>query len=262
MLQYLSVYKKLIKLNFVAWLIYRGNFINSLVGSSVWGIFHFVSIIILTSKVSSVYGWTRDELIMLAASFSFMWGFFHLFFARNFEEIAEIINRGDLDRYLLKPLDSQFLLSVYYINFSGFIRTIFGSIVLIYFLVVKNSQVSIINIISFLVLTICGLILIYSIWFLLATLIIWFPRLTNLVEFLYYISGISRYPPEIVKELSVFTFIFLLPLIIFVSTPTKALLNKLFYGDVFELVFFMILLLLASRWFWKFALRYYTSASS
>ena len=262
MKHYLLVYKKLIKLNFATWVIYRGNFINSLIGSTIWGVFHFISIIILTSKISSVYGWTRNELIMLTASFSFLWGFFHLFFAINFEEMAEIINRGNLDQFLLKPLDPQFLLSFNRINFSGFIRTIIGSIVLLYIIVSKHMQVSLINILEFLLLVGCGLILIYSIWFLLATVIIWFPKLTNLVAFLFHISGISRYPPEIVKELNTFTFIFLLPLVIFVSTPTKALLNRLFYGDVFELVFFMILLLLASRKFWKFALRYYTSASS
>lgn len=262
MQHYLSVYKKLVKINFTEWVTHRGNFINSLIGSSFWGIFHFASIIILTSKVSSVYGWTRDELIILTASFSFLWGFFHLFFARNFEEMAEIINRGNLDQFLLKPLDSQFLLSVYYVNFSGFIRSIFGAIVLIFIITSKNMQVSISNAIGFLILVGCGLVLIYSIWFLLATIIIWFPRLTNLVAFLFNISGISRYPPEIVKELNTFTFIFFLPLVIFVSTPTKALLNRFSYGDGFILVFLMTLFLLASRKFWKFALRYYTSASS
>lgn len=262
MKHYLLVYKKLIKLNFATWVIYRGNFINSLIGSTIWGVFHFISIIMLTSKVSSVYGWTRNELIMLTASFSFLWGFFHLFFAINFEEMAEIINKGDLDQYLLKPLDSQFLLSLRRVSFSGFIRTIIGFIVLFYIISSKHLQVSIINIFAYLLLVGCGLVLIYSIWFLLATIIIWFPKLTNLVAFLFNISGISRYPSEIVKELNTFTFIFLLPLVIFVSTPTKALLNRLLIGDIFELVFLMILLLLASRKFWKFALRYYTSASS
>lgn len=259
---YWEVYKRLIKINFAAWVVYRGNFLNNLIGDTVWGVFHIVSILVLTSSVSSVYGWSKNELIILTASFSVLWGFFHLFFARNFEEMAEIINLGNLDTYLLKPLDSQFFLSFYYVNFSGFIRTIIGLAVLFYVVLVNKFQISLVNIFNYLILTACGLILIYSVWFLLASVIIWFPRLTNLVYFLFTISGISRYPPETLKQFNTFTFIFLLPLVIFVSTPTKALLNKPVFGNSLILLALTVIFLVASRKFWKFALRYYTSASS
>lgn len=262
MKRYLDTYATLLKLNFSNLTTYRGNFINSVVGSIVWGSFHFISILLLTSRVSSVYGWSRDELILLTASFSFLWGFFHILFARNFERMSEIIDFGQLDQILMKPIDSQFLLSVYSINFTGFVRVILGFVAILLISQRAHIQFTLVNIVLYLVLVVSGLLLIYSIWFSVTTLIIWFPRLTNLVVFLFNISGLSRYPPDMIRGLKSTVLLFLLPITIFVSTPTKALINKLNIQDMFLLLFLALLFFFFSRVFWKFALRYYTSASS
>lgn len=262
MLQYLKIYRTLIKLNFSSLLAYRFNFISDVLGSVTWGSFHFISIFLLTAKSGSVYGWSREELILLTASFSFIWGFFHIFFGKNFERIADIIHYGQLDQILLKPIDSQFMLSLNFINFTGIVRIIMG-VIFIFIILVKNQiRVTLVNIASYLLLVFCGLILIYSLWYIITTLIIWFTRLTNLVDFLFTISGVSRYPPETMKNVGVYFFPILLPVILFVSVPTKVLLHKLLLGDILQLVAATLVFFLASRWFWKFALRYYTSASS
>ena len=262
MSHYLKIYRTLIKLNFSSLLAYRFNFISDVLGSVTWGSFHFISIFLLTAKSGAVYGWTREELILLTASFSFIWGFFHIFFGKNFERIADIIHYGQLDQLLLKPADSQFLLSVNLINFTGGVRIIMGLVFILIILTKIHIQVTLINIISYIILVFCSLILIYSLWYIVTTLIIWFTRLTNLVDFLFTISGISRYPPETMKRAQTFFFPVLLPILIFVSIPTKVLLHKVIFGDVLQLIGVTLVFFLISRWFWKFSLRFYTSASS
>lgn len=262
MKRYIDTYMTLLRLNFSNLMVFRGNLINNVVGSVVWGSFHFISILLLTSRTPSLYGWSRDELILLTASFSFLWGFFHIFLARNFERMSEIINLGELDGILLKPIDSQFLLSTNTVNFTGLVRVTLGVVALI--IVSQRAYISFtfIQIGLYLLLVMCGILLIYSIWFSVTTMIIWFPRLTNLVEFLFMISGLSRYPPDMIRGFNNSLLLFLLPITIFVSTPTKALINRLTVGDVLILLFFTSILFVFSRAFWKFALRYYTSASS
>lgn len=259
--KYIRVYKALFSLNFSVLTAYSGGFYAMMAGSIVWGSFQYISILLLTSGVKSMFGWTRNELIILTAAYSFFWGIFHFVFARNFNQIPRIIDYGDLDGILAKPMDSQFLLSFSIMNFTGLFRTVLGFIILVYVLSISHVAIHLINVVGFFVLGLCGLTLIYSFWYIIATLLIWYPRLSNLIELLYSVTGISRYPPQIIYEVKNYLLFFLLPLTFAMATPTKMLLNKVLLGDVTTLLFFTVLIFFTSRWFWKFALRFYTSAS-
>ncbi len=240
---------------------YLGGFYSMLAGAIVWSSLQFILILLLTSKTKTVYGWTRDELIILTAAYTFFWGIFHFIFARNFGRLSRVIDYGELDTILVKPIDSQFSLSLWIINFAGIFRILLGTAVLIYMLIITHTGVSAINIIGFLVLGLFGLVLIYSFWFIVATTLIWYPRLSNLIDLLYNVSSVSKFPPQMVYEIKNYFLFFLVPLTFIMATPTKVLLHKVLLGDISGLLFFSVLIFLISRWFWKFALRYYTSAS-
>ncbi len=248
-------------MNFSALVAYRANLVNSIIGSTVWGTFHFISIILLTNKTRQIYGWKREEIIMLTATFSILWGIFHIIFSKNFQRMSRLMDLGQLDSFLLKPIDTQFLLSMSLVNFMGAFRLILGIVALYYIATLYHIPITFINIIGYITLLLCGLILIYSIWFTVLTLTIWFAGLSNLLDFLYNSSGIMRYPPDIFHSVKEYIVIFILPLLLIVSTPTKVLLHKVFLGDIIDLIFFTMVFFFISRSFWRFALRHYTSAS-
>lgn len=249
------------KMNFSALVAYRANLINSMLGSIVWGSFHFVSMLLLTSRTREIFGWKREEIIMLTATFSILWGIFHILFTKNFQRMSRLMDLGQLDGFLLKPIDSQFLLSLSLTNFPGIFRLLLGIVAMYYIVATYNIQVSFINIIGYIFLLLCGLVLIYSIWFIMLTFTIWFAGLSNLLDFLYHISGIMRYPPEVFQNVKEFMLMSILPLLLIVSTPTKMLLHKNLSGDVLNLLLFTVLFFFISRKFWQYALRHYTSAS-
>src|SRR2546429_474338 len=105
---YLKIYFLFLQLSWSSLLAYRASFINGTIANSLWSLFHVIAIILLTSKTSTVYGWTRNDLILLAASSHLLLGIFYFFCSRNLREFPETINRGKLDGLLLKPIDSQF----------------------------------------------------------------------------------------------------------------------------------------------------------
>lgn len=259
--KYIRVYKALFSMNISSLVAYQGGFAAMMAGSIVWGSLQYVAVLLLTSKTQSVFGWSRNELIILTASYSFFWGIFHCVFARNFNRFSRIIDYAELDGILAKPMDSQFLLSFSVMNFTGLFRTVLGLGILVYVLSISHVIITLINVIGFLALGLCGLTLIYSFWYIVATLLIWQPRLSNMIELLYSVTGISRYPPQIIYEIKNYALFFLLPLTFTMATPTKMLLNKVLWGDIATLLSFTVLIFFASRWFWKFALKYYTSAS-
>ena len=259
--RYLSLYKKIVKTNISLILTYRTNFVSNIISSFLWGGLQLVSILLLTSQIKSINGWGRVDLLILAGTYSILWGLFHVFFTWNFERISDTIFYGQLDSILVKPADSQFLLSFWHVNFSGIVRIIMGIIFIAYLTIKYNLTFSIINIIGFMSLLIFALALVYALWYLVATLLIWSPRLSNLIDFLYFISGTFRYPPEMFKSGVGNVLLFMIPVLIIITTPTRLLIKKVIYGDILMTIFFTLVFILLSRFFWKFALRSYTSAS-
>lgn len=261
MKHYISVYKMLLKLNFSALVAYRTNFLNNIISTLVWGFFSIISIYFLTGGSRSIFGWSRNELLLLTGAHGVMIGIFHAFFSRNFNRFSRIIHYGQLDEILLKPMDSQFLISLWIFNYTNLVRSVIGFIFLLYVSNIAHYVITLITIINFMILLCIGLLLLYSIWFIVSTLIIWFTQLSNLVEALYTISGMARFPTDMYRGLANYIFVFILPITLVVTAPTKALLQRALMGDILELIVYAVGLLIFSRFFWKFALRYYTSAS-
>ena len=260
-MQYFRIYWQLIKINFAEHLAYRAHFINNVISTVCWAIFQIVWISLLTYKNQSAFGWRKEELIILTITFVIISGIQHCFISKNFGEMSRVIDHGLLDSFLLKPVDSQFLLSLTIVNFAGLFRFFFGVVALIVALNRFNIHPSFLNVISYISLMVFGLMSIYSIWYILSTIIIWFPQLDNLVDFLYDLTGISRYPKEMILKTNNYFLFFLLPITIIGATPTRFLFNKILAGDVLLLLVSSIGLFFISRRFWKFALHFYTSAS-
>lgn len=261
MKKYTSLYFTLLKLNFITLLAYRANFINSAVSSIGWGIISIVSMYILTAKTSSVYGWSRNELLLLTGVYSVSIGIFHTIFSRNFDRFSKVIHLGDLDGILLKPIDSQFLLSFTLFNYMSITRLLIGIIFTIYMLVVIHIGITLLSLVGFLIFILLGVLLLYSVWFGLMTLVLWATNLDNFKEFLYQLNNLGRYPSELLYHTGN-TFLFLFIPITYIATiPVKSILLKPNIIDITIFIIASITLFFFSRIFWKFALRYYTSAN-
>lgn len=229
--------------------------------SLCWGALSVITILILTSNVSSVFGWTRNELILLAVFVNIIYGILRILFDINFWVFSETVNTGLLDQVLLKPIDTQLQMSIWRIDFGGIMRLLIAIVLAIYLVFAFNFAVTPISIMNTILLCILGVILLYSISFIFLTITIWFSSLYNLMHLINTVLGVSRYPKEMYANISIGLFLFLLPVAIIIATPTKALIQK---GNVFDSLLLMVLAFVSfsiSRLFWKFALKFYTSAS-
>lgn len=261
MKRYIRIYKAILRINGALLLTYRANFINGLISSFCWGIFNFVWIALLTHKGQTVFGWKSSELVFITISYVIVTGVFYAFSAHNFTNLSRIIDRGELDGILLKPLDSQFQISVMRISFGSLIRVIMGAILLIWWAIHNNYSIGIFQIINYSGLLMIGVVILYSIWSLCMTFLIWYPNLGNLVELMFTFNGFARYPSELLLKSGIWGLMIFLPLSLICSLPVKALLQKNSWNDVGLLIGICIVLFYLSRKFWKFALKHYTSAS-
>lgn len=263
MKRYLHIYWTIIRLNYHKSLINKGDFFTGLFASMMWGVFSVILIYILSFRNVSVFGWSRPELFVLIGVTNIILGsLFRMTATTSLGDMPTIVQHGELDTFLLKPIDSQFLLSFLQIRLYGTVRLIISIIFTLFILHQANIDISFFSIITFVVLSVFGFIIIYAIWFLVMTFAIWFPDLHNLAEILYTTDSLTRYPPQVLWAMKMFILFVFFPYTIAVSTPAKALLHKLTLLDAAFLIGVACGLLYLSKIFWKFALRYYTSANS
>ncbi len=262
MKHFFKVYKALLRLNLISLMEYRANFINNVISSMGWGVFSIIFIVLITSRTSSIYGWSRDEILLLTGFYNIIGGAFHVLFSRNFERFATVMHKGDLDTLLIKPVDAQFLLSFWLCNFVGIFRILLGIAFSAYMIIQIQGYIPIFFIPIAILLALAGLTFLYSISYLLLTLTMWHTSLSNLVGLMYEVNGLTRFPPEIFTKIKSFLVFLILPLTLVVSVPVKSLIGKLTIQDSFLLLFFAGAVLFCSRLFWQYALRSYTSASS
>jgi len=262
MKRFFRVYKILFLMNLSVLTAHRGAFINHLISGTVWGIFSFIVMILLTYNVRSIYSWSKQDILLLNGILGIILGLFNTFFQANFDNFPNLVNKGKLDSFLLKPMDAQVLLGIWHTKVVSLSRALIGFIFIFYICIHYQISISWTGVLLSIPVVILGIGLYYSIWLFVTTLTIWFDRATNIVELLHSLQGIMRIPPVAFRELNLVLFLVVLPLTIVAATPVGLFLGRFDFGGLALLTTVSFVCLLLSRKFWLLALRSYTSASS
>lgn len=260
MRRYLSVYRQTMALNWNRLTAYRKSVLSAMVSSVTWGLFSLATIVFLTGRTESAFGWSRDEIVLLTGAYSVLIAVFHTLFSRNFETFSWLISHGELDTYLVKPIDAQFAVTTRFINYMSLSRIVIGGGCMAYVLGRIGVPVDARTVMWSIVLFAAGLAVLYDIWFMAITAIVWFPRLQNIVDLMYLVSGLARFPREMSQPVLRYVLVFLLPLTFIITAPVKAILMRPAPTDAAWLIGFAFALSVAARWFWKRALIRYESA--
>lgn len=262
MKRYINIYRQFSLIGLSNIIAYRAGFFSHLVGSLTWGIFHYISIFILTYRIQTIYGWSKSELYLLTGTFGIMWGLFRFLFMKNFHEFSRTILSGRLDTLLLKPIDSQFLMSIWQASYDELARVVLGVAFVIYTINTYNVTISITGLVLYLLLIVLAIISSYSFWYIISTIVMWQPRLDNVIGLLYTTAGIMRYPPEIMNRFGTSFVFFITPLLFVIAVPTQAFFGKATFISITWFILFSIFTFILSRKFWKYALRSYTSVNN
>lgn len=200
-------------------------------------------------------------MLLLVGTFTLIRGFTTVLTGRGIDKLMNTVITGGLDSVLLKPINSQFYTSTVLISYSSFIRCILGMAVLIYVILTYHVKLTLTILASYLFFFVTGVMLVYSIFFIAATVLLWNPTLTNMKSLINYLFGLGRYPSETFANWGKTMFVLLYPFIIYTIPGSRALAGKLVSSDA---LYFLITTLLVSTFsvvFWKYSLRKYTSAN-
>ena len=261
--RYFNFYKAIFKTSLNSFFAFRLDaFLNTFFSSGIWAFFNVFSMYLVTLRTESAFGWKTGELILMSCVYNIIIGVFGMVFTRGFNEFSNLVDTGRLDLFLLRPIDSQFYVSLHAANINSLFRTFLGTVFAITIITIYHIPVALTGVLGFIAASFFAMILLYSIFFTLNTMVIWAPRLDNLNEVFYTLRSLGRYPRNTFRQLGEFGFVLLSPFVIILSTPTKFLLGRGSLYDFGELVLLALVMFTIARLFWKFAIRFYSGASA
>ena len=260
--KYIRVFFSFISTSIAKELEYKINFIIeiiSVVGNLLGSLF---VLSLFYSFGSDLGGWSWTNSVIVLGIYMILEGVTTTLLHPNLSRIVKHVQDGTLDYVLLKPVNSQFWLSFRIISPWGIPSLLSGITLIIWSLLRNNYELISLNIILVLLSFICSVLILYSLWFLLATTSIWFVKVWNANEVLRSILVAGRYPISAYPSALRFVFTFIIPITFLTTVPAKSILGNLSYKTSFYSFIIAFLMLFITNLFWRFALRFYTSASS
>jgi len=241
---------------------YRADFFSHAVMSLLHLGAEIVGLWTIFANTRSLAGWTVFEVVALVGVFRVMSGVVGLVVAPNMRQIMEDIRDGRLDFALLKPLASQFYVSVRRIVFWRTTDVAIGLLMVAVGCAKLHNRLSPAAITQFVVMIVAGVAIIYSFWLILATSAFWFTRISNIEMVFWNVFEAGRYPVTIYPKWIRIALTYVLPLAFLTTFPAGTLVGKLGVTHVVGALALSIASMTVASIFWRFGLRHYSGASA
>ncbi|HEV3262751.1 MAG TPA: ABC-2 family transporter protein [Gemmataceae bacterium] len=247
-------------------LAFRGNFLVKLLVEVIWLTILLGFYALVFSKTDVVAEWKEWEYLFFVGCYFALEGVMETLFLENCSEFTELVRTGDLDFYLLRPIDEQFLISFRKLDWSTAPNVLMGGVVMVIALVKGDWEVDLTKLAAFVVLFVCGVVLAYSFMLLLTSASVYFIRNQSLFELWWLVTSLMRYPKEVFtgswgSPMGLF-FTFVVPLLLIVNVPARTMVKVLDWRMIGFTLLATAALVVLSRKFFRHALRRYRSASS
>ncbi len=278
---YLAVLSMFARNSLIRDLSFRSNFFIDCISSLSWlamNLGFYILVFFHVRTIGVATGWGQNEFYVFLATTWLINSLVQAFLMPNASEFSELIRTGGLDFALLKPIDTQFLISFRRVEWPALSNFVLGLIILVYAVVQLSSrtdhpwEIGPGLVMMYFLYIGCGVAMMYSLIILLAATSIWMGRNQSLYDFWFYITNFSRYPMEIYQSgwgLPLwYAFTFVVPVLVVVNVPARLLAQPITPRQGWEWGLFgfaivaTVVSLLVSRWVFVRALRSYSSASS
>ena len=261
---------------------FRANFVMKVLVEVLWLGILLIFYQTLFTYTSQVGGWDAHQYLFFLGCYYTLEGLIETLFLENAIDFADMVRTGNLDFYLLKPIDEQFLVSLRKIDWSTATKIPLGCAILAVALAGMGWTFNPLDlpaalagrgwmfdpgrVAGFVLLFACGAALAYSFLLILSSLSVWLVRNENLMEWWWLFTTLMRYPREnYLRGWSYPIYIacwYVVPVLLVTNVPAQSMVRVLEPENVALLVAATAAMLYVSRRFFFYALRSYSSASS
>ena len=263
MTRHLKLYAALWKNSLIREMGFKTNFLLWIIVELLWFAMQLAFIAVIYQHTDHIVDWTKWQVVLLMGASHFIQQLFTGLFLNNCVQLSEHIRTGRMDFFLLLPINTRFLVSLRHVDFGAFVNA--GSAIAVMFYAGGQLGLSptVAQVAGFLMLCAGGVLIHYSLMFLLSSISFWTVKAQGIVWGYYNLFNLARLPDSAFRGFFRAFFTFALPMLLIANVPAKLIVGKLASPLDMLLVLAMSAILLAvSEMGWRFSLRRYTSASS
>ena len=271
----LRVWRTFFRNSLVREMTFRGNFLITLVTRTFYFAAQVVLFEIIYGNVSSIGDWSRPEYFAFMATGLLVNAVVETFFMPNCANFSELIRTGGLDFALLKPIDTQFLISFEKVEVAQLGQVFLAGGLLGYSLNELHlwgplfaTPAGWLRVGIYLGLVLCAVAFFYSLMIVLAAASVYLGRNQGLYDFWFYVTVFARYPRGIytgslTADAVQLGFTWVVPILVVVTVPARTLVKSLDRPDLIAVAVAAAAGgLWLSRAVFRRSLRSYRSASS
>lgn len=265
MRRYFSLWYSILKYSLSRDMEYKTNFIGSLFVDGIYYVTWYYFFEVIYSKTTMLGDFDREAILVFLISTFFVDTLFMMLFD-GAGYLKEHIRTGSLDFILLRPVNSQFLISFRYIRSYAIVSFIILSIILINILQLFHpDSLNVFNLSLFFASLMLGVTIWYCIEFIMSCLTFYFRDFRTGGWLTHEIMKFSMRPDSIYTGLVRKILFTILPMALVASVPSRILLYGINSTNLKYLcaqIVVVALLFLLTRIFWKNGMKKYESAQS
>jgi len=232
-----------------------------LLGKIVRFLLFFIFLFTVLSSATNLAGYNREQVIIFFLVFNLV-DIMVQFLFRGVYHFRPRVVSGDYDLDLLKPLPSFFRPVFGWTDILDFITLIPLLGYFFWFLTVNHLFPTFSGLIIFLVLLLNSLILAFAFHLFVCAVCVLTTEIDHLVWVYRDLTSMARFPTDIYQKGMRAILTFVIPVVILVTVPAKALLGISSWQIIVGAMLVSFIALIVSLKFWSYSLRRYSSASS
>lgn len=240
---------------------FRLNFILGVVRQLLWLVIFLFIIEVIFQNTNSLAGWSKPQVIVILALSRLIEGIVDILLTRNIAEMPQIVQMGNFDFHLLKPIPAQFYSAFRKVNIFNIGHFIAGIILLIYATTLL-PHISLLQWVLFFTIATLGITIYYCLLILATSLVFFTERLESLWGLLSLFTEPLTVPFDIFPRLPRLALTYLLPIAFLVFVPAQALTGRLALWQLPVAIGLAVTFLTLANLAWRAGLRRYSSASS
>jgi len=257
----LKVWRASVRAGLVREMEFRANFLLGVIRQFLWLAIFLFTIEVIFQNANSLAGWNKAQVLVILALSRLIEGILDIFLTRNIAEMPHLVQTGQFDFHLLKPVPAQFYSAFRKTNLYN-IGNFTAGLILFAYATTLIPHISSLQWALFVIITILGITIYYSLLILVTSLVFFTERLESLWGFLSLFTEPLTVPFDIFPRLPRVALTYLLPIAFLVFVPTQALTGRLQLWQLPVAIAITAIFLLLANLAWRAGLKRYSSASS
>jgi ABC-2 type transport system permease protein len=258
----LKLLSSFLKVNIQMSLAYRADTVVNILLNLMWLGWELLSLNIIFSNTTTLGGWGLGELIALLGVFRLVNTLMIALIWPNTEKFNQSIRDGSMDYTILQPVNNMFLVTFSRITVWRIWDLVLAVILVVVGINMAGDIITPFTILTFILLTISGSMIIYSLWIVLIALTFWFTKFDNNVTILQALLDSGRYPATVYPAWLRIIVTFIIPIAVATTVPLQALRGDLEPSQILLFIVISIVSFWVASKVWKAGLKRYSGASS